>query len=724
MFMVQGYIRTMKIIPLIGYTDKLSARAGETIGFKLSNQTGEPVKAQLYRSISADPNPKGVGIIENEMSEFFEPQVINVENQAFNSGSYGLTEKELTLEPTATLSFNVKIFPTLKKPNSQCLLAYSGLAIFIDKNGEVGVDIEGQTLLSGHAIKLKNWYDIKVTIQTNGAVEIVQKNLSHSLGGDKVTRTQGELTLHSDWLNSSYLSVAANHQAGQSYDLYNGKIESPAVYVDDVLFVEWDFSQAISSTKAVSNLGVGLCLHNFPARAMTSSDWDASEMCWRHKPEHYAAIHFHDDDIYDFEWSTNLSFTVPKNMPSGIYVMRFSSGEYEDALPFYVCPSLYQAPLNHSSLKQTKKKLLVLVSTYTYTIYGNHARPDYKPNWQMRIKEWGAYPYNPSEYSDYGLSTYNNHSDGSGICHASYKRPLLNLRPGYITFGEANCSGLRHFQADSHLISWLHAKNIDYDVITDEELHKDGVRALEGYAAVTTASHPEYHTKEMLDALMEYRDGGGALHYLGGNGFYWRIAQHQENNGVFEIRRAEDGIRAWAAEPGEYYNAFDGSYGGLWRRNGRAPQSLVGIGFTAQGEFSGAPYKRNNFEDRLSWIFDGIQGDLIGDFGFSGNGAAGYELDNIGNGYNVTEHLTVLAQSMNLAKDFMLVPEEQLTHLTNLSGETTEETLRADMIYLELPNGGRVFSTGSITFCGSLPWNNFDNNVSTLLENVFRKHLQ
>lgn len=31
---------------------------------------------------------------------------------------------------------------------------------------------------------------------------------------------------------------------------------------------------------------------------------------------------------------------------------------------------------------------------------------------------------------------------------------------------------------------------------------------------------------------------------------------------------------------------------------------------------------------------------------------------------------------------------------------------------------GFVFSTGSITFCGSLPWNNFNNNIATMLENV------
>ena len=119
--------------------------------------------------------------------------------------------------------------------------------------------------------------------------------------------------------------------------------------------------------------------------------------------------------------------------------------------------------------------------------YGNHARPDFAPSWLERITAWNAYPHNPSRFKHYGLSTYNNHTDGSGICHASHKRVLFNLRPGYSTFGQSTCSGLRHFQADSHLISWLHNQQIDYDIITDDELDRDGLAAIAGYKAVMTA---------------------------------------------------------------------------------------------------------------------------------------------------------------------------------------------------------------------------------------------
>ena len=171
--------------------------------------------------------------------------------------------------------------------------------------------------------------------------------------------------------------------------------------------------------------------------------------------------------------------------------MRIVADGHYDAMPFFVCPTLGTRQAN----------LCVLISTFTYTIYGNHARPDFAPSWLERITAWNAYPHNPSRFKHYGLSTYNNHTDGSGICHASHKRVLFNLRPGYSTFGQSTCSGLRHFQADSHLISWLHNQQIDYDIITDDELDRDGLTAIAGYKAVMTGTHPEYHTRKTLDAV-------------------------------------------------------------------------------------------------------------------------------------------------------------------------------------------------------------------------------
>ncbi len=190
---------------------------------------------------------------------------------------------------------------------------------------------------------------------------------------------------------------------------------------------------------------------------------------------------------------------------------------------------------------------------------------------------------------------------------------------------------MRHFPADSHLTDWLEEKGFAFDVVTDEDLDAHGVDLIRDYPLMVTGSHPEYHTAAMLDALELYRAGGGKLCYLGGNGFYWRIARSSDLPWAMEIRRAESGIRAWAAEPREYYNQFDGAHGGLWRRNGRPPQALAEIGFAVQGLFEGRPYRRTraSADPAVAWIFDGVEADTFGDFGLSGGGAAGFELDQV-----------------------------------------------------------------------------------------------
>ncbi len=41
---------------------------------------------------------------------------------------------------------------------------------------------------------------------------------------------------------------------------------------------------------------------------------------------------------------------------------------------------------------------------------------------------------------------------------SSSRRPMLTMRPGFLTFNDARGSGLRHYPADTHLLAWLEAK--------------------------------------------------------------------------------------------------------------------------------------------------------------------------------------------------------------------------------------------------------------------------
>ena len=515
---------------------------------------------------------------------------------------------------------------------------------------------------------------------------------------------------------------------GEVREHWNGKLEDPlllaaaaaapeSVALDPLLppaglLAGWDFSRGIDGLDVV-DVGphrLGGRLVNLPTRAVTGARWTGDEMCWRHAPREYAAIHFHDDDLHDAGWATDFEFTVPADLPSGAYVMRLAADGHADELPFYVRPAR----------GRPGAAVLFIASTYTYQAYANHARGSTDAAYRARVAAWGAYPHNPDDHPDYGRSTYNRHRDGSGICYSSRLRPVLTWRPRYLTFLDARGSGMRHYPADTHLLDWLETQGIAYDVVTDEDVEAEGAALLAPYATVLTGSHPEYHTARTLDAHAGYLAGGGHLVYLGGNGFYWRIATSPAVPGVIEVRRAEGGIRAWEAQPGEYYHALDGRYGGLWRRNGRPPQRLVAVGFSGQGLFEGSHYRRQPGADdpRAAFIMEGVKDAVIGDFGLSGGGAAGFELDRADPALGTPPGAVVVASSEGHGPSYVVVPEELLSHLATVSGEKPARLLRADMTYAEVPGGGAIFAVGSITFCGSLSHNRYDNNISRILRNV------
>jgi N,N-dimethylformamidase len=239
---------------------------------------------------------------------------------------------------------------------------------------------------------------------------------------------------------------------------------------------------------------------------------------------------------------------------------------------------------------------------------------------------------------------------------------------------------------------------------------------------VVTGSHPEYFSSEMLDALQAFLRRGGRLIYTGANGFYWRCAFHPQAPGVIELRRAEDGLRAWDAEPGEYYHSSNGEYGGLWRRNGRTPQMLTGVGFVAQGFDASAPYRRleDSKDPRAAFIFEGVQNDVFGDAGAMGGGAAGMEIDAADFDLGTPEHTLILARSEGHSNAYQLVNEE-ITIAHSATDVLHNPAVRAEITFCETAAGGAVFCTGSIAYAGALAINHFNNDCSRILANVLRR---
>lgn len=724
-------------IPITGYLDRFSHRPGETFVAHVSVREPGSYRTRILRVISADPNPQGPGMRFEDLSHRLD-QSHEGRRQEVRLGSHGIIKSGPARDPRAACTWTLLVQPGVLDPSAAVLAEEAGDHAIILSIGPSGAEASiawpggSLELATTVPLKPKAWYRLWLAIDpASGRVVLGQQPLNK---GEPV-KVNGHAAGVSLPSSGTVLFAAERALAPQRH--FTGKLEDPAIlrgcveaFANPLAEVErlggevlaaWDFSQGIDSSSVI-DVGPGKYhgrLVNQPMRAVVGAKWSGREVCWRNAPRDYAAIHFHDDDLDDCQWQPDFTWTVPQDMPSGAYAFHLTCRDGEDWLPFYVLPKR-QGPF---------APIAFLAPTFTYQAYANDRRGGADAAYQERVRQWGAYPHNPDQHPEYGGSTYNLHRDGSGIAFTSRRRPILTMRPGFLSINDERGSGLRHYPADSHILAWLEARGFPFDIVTDEDLDDEGVALLTPYRAVLTGSHPEYHTLGTLDALQAYTENDGRLAYLGGNGFYWRIARDKKTPHLFELRRAEGGTRLWAAEPGEYFHALDGQLGGLWRRNRRPPQMLVGIGFVGQGAFEGTHFRRlpASRDPAHAWIFEGVEEDVFGNYGLSGGGAAGYELDRSDPALGTPQDAVILARSEDEPSSVELVPEELIVRRGTLEGDPPRKVLPqapefgAEMVYFDKPNGGAVFSVGSITFCGSLWRNGFEGPVSHILENVVRR---
>ena len=137
----------------------------------------------------------------------------------------------------------------------------------------------------------------------------------------------------------------------------------------------------------------------------------------------FGGIEFHGDAIIDCGWEPTQNFTVP-DLKSGAYAVRLRAGRGEglgeEYIVFFVRPA------------KPRAKIAFLVPTASYLAYANeHLSFD-----SQMVQPIMGQPPIVSEVDielyqtpDFGLSTYDVHADGGGVCYTSYLRPILNMRP-------------------------------------------------------------------------------------------------------------------------------------------------------------------------------------------------------------------------------------------------------------------------------------------------------
>ncbi|WP_214367013.1 LamG domain-containing protein [Pseudonocardia sp. H11422] len=741
---------------IVAYASHLSAAPGDRVSCMVSCFGPDEYETRLVRVLHGDPNPAGPGARYEPVTEV-PAQRLPGRSQAIHSGSFAVLPSPGPWRLADGITLQANIWPTTPAKGRQAVLSIAATTgrgsaqLRIGPAGDLELRLVGpagaaHVAATGIPLLERQWYLVAAAYDpVTGEVVLVQEPHDDVLRARSTCRVTRQLPLGLAADLDGPLLLAGSH-AGEcrgrvvAAHLYNGKIERPrlgevALDADDIRRLAaaeipadltdrtaaWDLSRDIATQQVRAHPGRGRdgVLVNLPTRAVTGSNWTGQEMCWRHRPEEYGAVHFHDDDLYDAGWEADFDIDLPPALPSGVYAVHLTAEGAEDHIPLFVrpAPDAERAPV------------AFVAPTASYLAYANEHMVVDAPLVQLVTDQVPVLQPGDlflTEHREYGGSTYDTHSDGSGICHSSRLRPILNMRPGTGSWLGGSGSALWQFAADTHIIDWLTRSGVPFDVLTDEDLHAGGPEALAPYRVVVTGTHPEYTSQRMRDAYEAHTRGGGRLMYLGGNGFYWRISFPEDLPGVLEIRRTESGTRTWAARPGEYFHASSGEYGGLWVRAGASPQRLVGVGFAAQGFDISSYYLRgpDSFDPRVGFVFDGVGADeRIGDFGLIGGGAAGLEIDRHDVALGSPPHSLVLASSVGHTDTYMLTLEEMLANRPTSTG-TQDPLVRADLVFFETAGGGAVFSTGSIAWAGSLSHAGYDNNVARITGNVLRRFLE
>lgn len=748
----------MSTVSIRGYSSSPSVAAGESLSFHVSCDEPGDFRADLVRLIHGDTNPVGPGFKEVEIESSINGTYPASAHRTQSGGYVQVADDAGDLAPETSFGIQLYLWATTPARARQGILSRwtdddrRGWALSLEEGHLVFTVGDGDntvSVTSDRALFAEAWYAVSAAFDpATGQVSLHQTPVINSVNSvfgpvfpiDSTFSGQSARSVVSPVVAEAPVIVAGLAESGPVdgrtwvTSPYNGKIDSPRVLAygptaaDHRSLVEgrrsrgeelahWSFSEGtgpggIPTDRVIDMSGHGhhgYCV-NQPDRAMTGWNWIGREENFVHAPDQYGAIWFHEDSLDDCRWPSAFSLSVPQDLRSGVYAVRVRQGDAEDYIPFFVTPPAGTATA----------KILVLIPTCSYVAYANgqimqnadagQAVAGHVPVLDQRDIELHE------RYTEYGLSTYDYHVDGRGVGYSTWRRPILNMRPTH----RQEFGSIWQFPADLDLIDWLEVHDYEYDIATDHDLCREGSDLLKRYNVVISPSHAEYTTWEMEDAWEEYLSSGGRGMYLGSNALYWITSLHPEKPWVIEVRKGETGAKAWQARPGELYHSTTGERGGLWRNRARPPQKIWGTGFTSFGfDHSGyfVPLPDSTDPD-TSWIFDGFSDDeRIGDFGLVGGGAAGYELDRYDLSLGTPPNTRLLASSYGHSENYTVVPEDMLFPHSGLNGGESS-LVRADITYFSTADGGAMFSSSSISWIGSLSWNDYENNVSKMMHNV------
>ncbi len=493
----------MAQIRLHGYVNKLNAKAGETLSAHISAEGVTQVQAQLVRLIHGDENPEGPGFIEREVASPVN-RSFTVQRRYVQQGNFLTVDdagRHLDLSRGAFTLYGF-VFPTLPGNGRQTILGHWDLSA--QRGAALGIDAQSRlafwcgdgttvdTVTAELPLLAQVWYFVaaswdpatrRATIHQVPVINRYNSLIGHVVPLEGRSHVQMALRVAPASPLASPLTSDGGFLIGGAHEhnpargafvaqCFNGKIDRPGVLdaaasreqIDalargepaprDTLRAHWDTSAGYTE-RGIGDRAVDTGPHslhatgfNRPVRGQTGWNWNGRDDCFRLNPGVYGGIEFHEDALSDCRWPADFQIPLPADLKSGCYAVRLRAGEgawqAEEHLVFFVRPAKPSA------------RICMLMPTASYLAYANAQLAFETPVAQAITAVVPVFTEADIDYQknglEFGLSTYDHHRDGAGVCLTSARRPIINMRP------KCRMPGVAwpwQFPADLSIIAWL-----------------------------------------------------------------------------------------------------------------------------------------------------------------------------------------------------------------------------------------------------------------------------
>jgi N,N-dimethylformamidase len=335
----------------VGYLDRWRARPGESLAVHVSSAV-ETFHARCVRLTGAIGRPSDWAVQTVGAGFSVDPTHPGALH-SYPSGSY--LRLDVSADKAESFSAAVHVHARTRPISDSSLIQVVGsaatLTLCLDTRSRIYIEVAGNngntwSKESGLTLEPLTWYDIEVrfnaasrfasvtcapvaaegTAQRSSAVVPIFPGHAQTvlIGGrvDAVSPTTPRGDLDAKVGNPRWWPNA-------------GRIGSPA---------QWDLGALPYNDAAVPEITNRLPageLVNAPKRAVTSSDWHGQVTDFLRRPDLYAAVALHRDDLRDAQWPRSFQVRLPEDANSGVYCLLVSVEDqitFADPFSFYPMP--------------------------------------------------------------------------------------------------------------------------------------------------------------------------------------------------------------------------------------------------------------------------------------------------------------------------------------------------------------------------------------------------